>query len=555
MQAAALEFCAVPELLRRAAVTWPRRIALDFLGRRLRYGALDVLVDRAAIGLRRLGLARGDRVGLCLPNTPYFVIFYFAIMRAGGIVVNYNPLYSERELDTQIRDSGTTIMIVPDLAEICGKVGSVAGASGLRHIVRCRMAAAMPPVKGALFALTRSRQIARPPYSALHVSCEALLAGTAEMLAGFAETVPGDPQQEVALLQYTGGTTGTPKGAALTHANLTANAFQVVEHMGERPRAPDRVLGVLPLFHVFAMTSVLTVAVAIGAEMVLLPRFVVADTLAAIARRRPTLFPAVPTIYNAISNAADAAPPRVRAGLHAIRLCISGGAPLPAEVKAQFEALTGCRVAEGYGLSETSPVVCCNRLDGSAVAGSVGQAIPGTVIEIRDLADPTVLLGPNVRGEVCIRGPQVMAGYWNRPAETAAVMVDGALRTGDVGTLDERGYLFLVDRIKDVILCGGYNVYPRMIEEALYRHPEVHEATVIGVPDRYRGETPKAFVVLRAGAAAGAAELRTFLEGELSKIELPGEIEIRAELPHTAIGKPSKKELIAEEAERRRHVA
>ncbi len=550
MEAVDLECCPLPEQLRRCARTWPRRIAVDFLGRRVRYGELDALVDRAAAGLQRLGLAPRERVGLCLPNTPYFVIFYFAIMRAGGIVVNFNPLYSERELRTQIIDSDTKIMIVPDLCSIQGKMAAVAGAAGLRHVVLCSMATAMPPVKGALFSIVKRREIIRHAPDARHVSYRSLMAGRATLREA---TI--DPQRDLALLQYTGGTTGTPKGAALTHANLTANSSQVKHALGGRTAEPERILGVLPLFHVFALTSVLNIAVALGAEMILLPRFSVPDTLKAIVRRRPTLLPAVPTIYNAISNAAEGAPKRVRDGLRAIRTCISGGAPLPAEVQARFEALTGCRLAEGYGLSETSPVVCCNRLDGASRAGSVGQVMPGTIVEIRDLADPSIILGAGMRGEVCVRGPQVMQGYWNRPAETASSMIDGAFRTGDVGYLDDAGFLFLVDRIKDMILCSGYNVYPRMIEEALYRHPDVLEATVIGVPDSYRGESPKAFVVLRQGAEADVPALSRFLEGELSRIELPGEIELRETLPHTAVGKLSKKELVAEEAARRRHAA
>ncbi len=555
MAAREIETCPVPELLSRAARSWPRRVAVDFLGRRWRYGKLDALVDRAAAGLQRLGLKPGERVGLCLPNTPYFVIFYFAIMRAGGIVVNFNPLYTERELRTQILDSGTTIMIVPDARAIHDRVAAVAEAAGLRHIVLCRMARAMPPIKALLFSIARRRDIARPARSTLLVSCSSVIARTGIARAGALRATPVDPQRDIALLQYTGGTTGIPKGAALTHANLTANAFQVAQLLGHRGPEAERILGVLPLFHVFALTAVLNLGVAIGAEMILLPRFTVADTLKTIARRRPTMLPAVPTIYNALSNAAESAPRRVREGLRKIELCISGGAPLPAEVQARFEALTGCKLAEGYGLSETSPVVCCNRLDGSSRSGSVGPMVLETIVEIRDLADPAIILGPGVRGEVCVRGPQVMQGYWNRPAETASAMIDGAFRTGDVGYLDEAGYLFLVDRIKDVILCGGYNVYPRLIEEALYRHPDVLEATVIGIPDAYRGECPKAFVVLRAGAAASVPALRQFLEDELSRIELPREIELRETLPHTAIGKLSKKELVAEEAARRSHAA
>ncbi len=555
----ALQPCLVADLLRNTASAWPGRVAIDFFGRRVRYGELDALVDRAAAGLQRLGLAAGDRVGLCLPNTPYYVIFFFAVMRAGGIVVNFNPLYTERELRAQIADSGTTIMIVPDLAAIQHKVTAVAGEARLRHVVVCSLASAMPPLKGALFSLAKRREIARMVDDGLHVGYRSLMRfdGAPGGVSARALPEPGiDPLTEVALLQYTGGTTGTPKGAALTHANLSANAAQVIDRMGTRSGGPERILGVLPLFHVFAMTTVLTFGVAIGAEMILLPRFTLADVLAAINRRRPTMLPAVPTIYNAISKAAAAgASPRMRGRLQAIRFCVSGGAPLPAEVKAQFEALTGCSIAEGYGLSEASPVVCCNRERDQAAPGSVGQAVLGTTIEIRDLADPARVLGPGERGEVCVRGPQVMRGYWNRPEETASVMVAGALRTGDVGYLDEAGYLFLVDRIKDVILCGGYNVYPRMVEEALYRHPDILEATVIGVPDPYRGEIPKAFVVLQPGATGDVAGLRRFLEGELSRIEMPREIELRDTLPRTAVGKLSKKELIAEEAVRRQNAA
>ena len=554
MEAPELACCPMPDLLARCGREWPDRIAVDFLGKRLRYGALDALVDRAAAGLQQLGIAPGDRVGLCLPNVPYFVVFYFAIMRAGGTVVHYNPLYTERELRTQIADSGTTIMVVPDLRAISDKVEAVADASGLRHVVVCPMAAAMPAIKGALYSIARRREITHPGRRGRVVPYKALLA-TGEPL----RRIVIDPRRDIALLQYTGGTTGTPKGACLTHANLSANAAQVAHNMMQsRPPGgdePERILGVLPLFHVFALTTVLNLAVTIGAEMILLPRFVVADTLAAIARRRPTLLPAVPTIYNALSNAAEAASPKVRAGLRAIRACISGGAPLPAEIKTRFETLTGCHLVEGYGLSETSPVVCCNALGDAAPAGSVGRVVPGTIVEIRSLEDPAIVLGPGERGEVSVRGPQVMAGYWRRPEDTEAVMIDGAVRTGDVGYVDEAGYLFLIDRIKDVILCGGYNVYPRMIEEALYRHPDVLEATVIGIPDSYRGETPKAFVVLRPEATVDAAGLKRFLEGEISRIEMPREVELRNSLPHTTVGKLSKKELVAEEAARRRQNA
>jgi long-chain acyl-CoA synthetase len=354
---------------------------------------------------------------------------------------------------------------------------------------------------------------------------------------------------DIAVLQYTGGTTGTPKAACLTHANITCNCAQVVDGMGMT--APQRVLGVLPLFHVFALTSVMNLSVQTASLMILVPRFDLRDLLATIARTRPTMFPAVPTIYTALVAAA-AGDKSVDMG--SIRLCISGGAPLPVETRQQFMALTQCELMEGYGLSETSPVVSFTPPGRPYKDGSVGIPVRGTTIEIRDPGNPETILPRGDRGEICIRGPQVMRGYWNKPAETAAVMIDGALRTGDIGYVDEDGYLFLVDRIKDVIIAGGYNIYPRMLEEALYQHPSVQDAVVIGIPDKYRGQAPKAFVTLKEGVETTSAELLAFLGGYVSKIEMPKDIEIRSELPKTLIGKLSKKELVAEEENRQKEV-
>jgi long-chain acyl-CoA synthetase len=288
----------------------------------------------------------------------------------------------------------------------------------------------------------------------------------------------------------------------------------------------------------------MVVAVKSAAEMILLPRFELKQVLTTIARSKPTMLPAVPTIYTALVAAAG----KQRVSLSSIETCISGGAPLPVEVRSKFMALTGAWLVEGYGLSETSPVVCFTPPGRTYKDGAVGLPVEGTVIEIRDLDDPTRLAPPGQRGEVCIRGPQVMREYWNKPEETARVMIDGALRTGDVGYLDDDGYLFLVDRIKDVIIAGGYNIYPRVLEEALYQHPDVKDAVVIAIPDQYRGQAPKAFVTLREGGTATPESLRDFLAGYVSKIEMPKEVEIRAELPKTLIGKLSKKELVAEEA-------
>lgn len=528
----------VGDLLDSTVARFGNRPAMEFLGRRWTYAALGALVARATRGLQDLGVGRGTMVGLCLPNTPYSVIFYYAALNAGATVVNYNPLYVERELAYQIKDSGTTVMVVLDLEMIYRKVANVAEAAGLKTLIVCPMTGVLTPSKAALFRLFKRRDLAQIVSDACHVSFAAIIANRAAPTP-----VAIDPASDIAVLQYTGGTTGVPKGAMLTHANLTANCRQVIAHWdGTRP-GQEVVLAVLPLFHVFAMTSVMNYAIATGAELVLLPRFELAQVIATIEREKVTIFSAVPTIYTAINAEAVKHKPDLRS----IRLSISGGAPLPNEVRVAFTALTGCFLVEGYGLTEASPTVTCTPPAGEVKSGSVGIPMWGTTVEIRDPVNPEQILPAGEKGEVCVRGPQVMAGYWKRPVNTKAVFVDGALRTGDIGYLDADGYLFLVDRIKDVILYSGFNVYPRVLEEALYQHPAVHEAVVIGVPDAYRGQAPKAFVTLKPNAAVTGEELRTFLAEHVSKIEMPRSVEIRDSLPKTIIGKLSKKELLAEE--------
>ncbi len=531
----------VPALLERSVARFPARPALAFMGRRWSYAALGEWVARATRGLQDLGVRKGDRVGLCLPNTPYSVVFYYAALQAGAVVVNFNPLYVARELRQQIADSGTTVMVVPDLAAICDKVCALLPETGLQRIIVCPLAGILPVGKAALWRVFRRRETAAPVYDARILPHARVVARDAPP-----DAVPIDPVADVALLQYTGGTTGVPRGAVLTHANVSVNAQQVSRHMPSLRPGAERVLGVLPFFHVFAMTAVMNSGIELGAELLLHPRFEIGRVMRALARERPTVLHAVPTIYNAIAAAAE----HKKVDISSLRACISGGAPLPPEVRARFERLTGCRLVEGYGLTEASPVLACNPPDGRIKDGSVGVPMPMTRIEIRDLADPHRVLAPGERGEVCARGPQVMRGYWNRPEDTARSFVDGALRTGDVGHLDADGYLFITDRLKDIIICSGYNVYPRVLEDALYQHPAVAEAIVIGVPDAYRGQAPKAFVTLRPGQAATPGQLRNHLSEMVSKIELPREIEIRATLPRTMIGKLSRKELVEEEQAR-----
>jgi long-chain acyl-CoA synthetase len=528
------------ELLDKAVAhhgAWP---AIDFMGRHWSYAELGDLVRQTARGLQDIGVKPGMRVGLCLPNTPYFVIFYFAILRIGGIVVNFNPLYVERELKHQILDSGTTIMVVPDLKLIHAKVAKIADEVGLANIIVCPFGAILPLLQRIGFACFKRREIAHVPKDARHI-------WFADLVDDAAPDPVAQSPDDLAVLQYTGGTTGLPKGAALTHANLAANSAQMIQHVGHLPEQQERTLGVLPLFHVFALTTVLNYGVDTAAELVLLPRFEMKQFLATIRRAPPTQFFGVPTLYGAINALPDDEAP----DMSMVRVCISGGAPLPLDVRETFERRMGCRIVEGYGLSEASPIIACNPLEGLVKNNSCGQRFPETILEIRDLDDPHRVLGLGERGEVCARGPQVMRGYWNRPQDNETVFIDGALRTGDVGYIDEDGYLFLVDRIKDLILCGGYNVYPRVIEDALYEHPAVAEAVVIGVPDSYRGQSPKAFVSLHAGAQADEAELSDFLRERLNKIEMPSSIEIRDKLPKTLIGKLSKKALVDEEAARR----
>ena len=536
----------LPGMLRHAVDRFGERPCLDFFGRGWTYAQLGALVDRAAEGFRRLGVRKGTHVGLCLPNCPFYVISYFAVLKAGGVVVNFNPLHMPTELSAQARFSGVGIMVVLDLEPMLDRVLGLLRRPGredgpLRHVVACRFAGALPALKGLGFRLARRASIGTVPRHDPQVTLFDMLLEAPPLRDGPA-IEPGD----VAVLQYTGGTTGRPKGAVLTHANLTANLEQVRCWFHECREGEERLLAVLPFFHVFAMTVALNAGLAWGAEIVLLPRYDQASFRTVLRRKPPTLLPGVPTLFKAVL---DAGTPREM--LASVRYCISGGAPLPLEVKHDFEAASGCVLVEGYGLTEASPVCFCNPLVGENRAGSIGLPLPGVEAEIRALDDPGRALPPGERGELCVRGPNVMRGYWEEPEETARVLLpDGFLRTGDVGIMAPDGYVTLVDRIKDIILCSGFNVYPRAIEEALYTHPDVVAATVLGMPDPYRGESPAAFVQPRPGAALTAEELHAFLAERLSPIERPRLIELREELPRTAVGKLSRTELRQELRER-----
>jgi long-chain acyl-CoA synthetase len=532
----------LPELFDRAVAAHGDAPCIDFLGKRYTYAEVGALVDRAAQGLQQLGVARGSKVGLYLPNTPYYVVMYYAVLKCGATVVNYNPLYARDEVLWQIGDSGTSIMVTLDVELLWSKVAQALAEDRIEKAVLCSMTDVLRFPKSVLFPLFRRKDLAKVAPNERVVPFEKLTDND-----GQPEPVELDGELE-AVFQYTGGTTGTPKGAVLLHRNVAANTLQVRMLLPGYEEAAERFLGVLPLCHVFAMTSVMNLAVAMAAEMVLLPKFDLGQVLDTIASRQPTIFPGVPAIYAAINEAKRLR----RYDLKSLEFCISGGAGLPVEVKRRFEKVTGCKLVEGYGLSESSPVAACNPIRGLNKEGSIGIPIPGTWLSVHSLDDPRQPVPLGEKGEICIRGPQLMAGYRNREDETAHAIIDGWLHTGDIGFMDEDGYTFIVDRIKDVIFRGGYNVYPRVIEEAIYEHPFVAECSVCGVPDDAKGEYPKAFIRLDEGANLTAEAMFEFLQDKLSRLEMPKEIEFRTDpLPKTMLGKPSKKDLRAEELERR----
>jgi long-chain acyl-CoA synthetase len=534
------------ELLDAAAAKYASRPCTNFLGKVLTYREIARMVDRAATGLQKLGVKKGTKVGLFMPNCPTYIVYYFGTLKAGGTVVNFNPLYTLEELAFQIKDSETELMVTLDLKLLFDKVEGLMKSGTLKRAVVASFPALLPGAKSVLFKLFKGKDLAHPMKSP--VAANVITDAVVMKNNGKYQKQAIDPVNDVAVLQYTGGTTGTPKGAMLTHANVHVNCQQGAAWAPNLVPGQERTLAALPFFHVFAMTAVMNFALAQGAELVIMPRFVLDDAMALITKTKPTVMPGVPTMFIAMLNH----PKLTSFDLSSLKFCLSGGAPLPVEVKEKFERLTGCKVVEGYGLSEASPSVTCNPVDGPVKEGSIGQPLPGTIVSLRDLADPTkeVVLGE--KGEICIKGPQVMKGYWKRPEETANQMVGEYLRTGDVGIMDDEGFIFIVDRIKDLIICSGYNVYPRRIEEAIYEHPAVEEVTVIGIKDEYRGEAPKAFIKLKAGASATAEDIKKHLEPKISKIEMPAEIEFRDALPKTMIGKLSKKELKAEEAARQK---
>ncbi|WP_430414127.1 long-chain-fatty-acid--CoA ligase [Parasphingorhabdus sp.] len=510
---------------------------LDFMGRKYSYTEVAAGVTRVAKGLQDLGVGKGDRIGLFLPNVPHYVSAYYGAMAIGATVVNFSPLYTVEELNHQVEDSGTKILFTLSASAVFPTAYEVLQQSSLERLVVGSISGVLPGAKALFYSLFRRKENSPQPKD--------------DRITPFSDLINNDgdykapnirPEKDIALLQYTGGTTGTPKGAMCSHQNLTANARQI-NNMDPFIDEEDRLMGVLPFFHVFANSAVLNRTIERGGEIVMLPRFDAKQTLKAITRNNITAMPGVPTMYQALLDHPDID----KTKFSSLKVCVSGGAPLSQELKKKFEAKTGAKLVEGYGLTESCGVVSCNPYEGLNKPGTIGQPVAGTLVKLVDKEDPTKEVPDGEPGELIFSGPQVMQGYWNLPEEDEKVFVEGFLRTGDVATIDEDGYIKIVDRIKDMIAVGGFKVFPSQVEEVLYQHDAVKEALVIGVPDDYRGESPKAYVALEDGDQATGEELKIWLNPKLGKHERVIEVVVRESLPKTMIGKLDRKALRAEE--------
>ena len=536
--AAEINTAPVAERVLDTCANYPDLTAMDFMGRRTSYRELGRTIRKLSAALQnQLGVAKGTRVALLLPNIPFYAYFYYAVLRAGGVVVNCSPLYSVAELTQIVSNSHADIIVTLNLAQLFKKAEDVALATGLSRIVLCPFGTALPFPQNLLFPIAKRRDIARPGSS--EVAERVVRYGKLMRGAGSFTPVPIDAAHDIAVQQYTGGTTGVPKGAMLTHANISANASQAKLWAKDAYRPKRKVVAIIPFFHVFSMTTCLNNAMVNGMELDMLPRFELKSVLDLIKRVRPELIMAVPTLIHAVFASESAK----KVDLSCFELGVSGGAPLSETVRSEYSEATGGKLVEGYGLTECAPVVCCGPIHAANKDGSIGQPFPGTDIRFADVEDPGKEVGPGERGEIQVRGPQVMAGYFEDELTTRHSFVDGWLRTGDVGYMDSEGHVFLVDRIKDLIISSGFNVYPRTIEEVLESHVDVEECNVIGVPDDYRGEAPVAYVKLVPGAVANDKELKAFLVGKISRVEMPREVIFREELPKTLVGKLSKKDL------------
>jgi long-chain acyl-CoA synthetase len=533
----------IPEFLDRSAERFPEKMALNFQGYELSFQELNEMVNRFAACLHRFGIGKGDAVALLLPNVIPCVAAYYAVLRIGAIAVMNNPLYSDRELEHQFNDSGAKVLITLDL--LGDRMIDLRPKTQIKQIVYTSIGDYLPFPKNLLFPL-----VAKKKKLAAKVTPADALYRWKPLLA---QAQPDSPSvelsfEDVAMYQYTGGTTGISKGVMLTHANLSCQVQQTAAWFPGF--GPDEImLGALPFFHVFGLTTAMNLAIYFGWCDVLVPKPQAPQLLEAITKYKTTFVPLVPTMYIGILQH----PEIEKVDLTSIKGCFSGSAPLPLEVIKEFESRTGAIIVEGYGLTETSPVTHINPYGEGCrrKVGSIGVPVSNTACKIVDLEDGTTEIPVGESGELLIHGPQVMKGYLNRPDATASTLTDGWLHTGDIAMMDEDGYFHIVDRKKDMIISSGYNIYPRDVEEVFFENPKVLEATAIGVPHPKRGEAVKVFIVLKEGETATETEMIDYCDGKIAKYKWPTEIEFRAELPKTTVGKVLKKELRAEELKRR----
>ena len=546
-------------LVEESAEKYPDALAVTLpiapMARRLTYRQLKEEAERFAGALISLGIGKGDRVGLVLPNCPQYVVAFYGMQRLGAVAVGNNPLYTQREMTHQLTDAGIETLIVLDV--LYPTIGKIRDQVGLRQVVVTEIGDYLGFPINKLARVKQKREAQHqgqpwPPVPADHdvIRWSDLMSRSTPDLS----PLQVDPVEDVAALVYTGGTTGPSKGAMLTHHNLVSNAIQTGAWFTDVKDGEEAILAVLPFFHSYGMGAVMNMALSRAMKLILQPRFELEMALKAIEKEKATLFPGVPRIYIAINEANETKDH----DLSSIRACFSGAAPLPVAVAEKFEGITGGRLVEGYGLTETSPVTHINPIYGKRKFGTIGLPIPDTDCKVVDLDDPEKEVPPGQEGELCIAGPQVMKGYWNRPDETAdmiRVHKDGIrwLHTGDIAKMDEDGYFAIVDRKKDMILVSGFNVYPTDVEQVLYRHPKVKQVCVVGIPDDRTGEAVKAFVVLKEGQAASQGEILQWAkdpEHGLTGYRAPRHIEFRDELPTTMVGKVLRRVLLEEEKQK-----
>lgn len=537
-----IEYDRIPlqQFLTNSSKKFPGKTAMHFMGKDITFAEFHESALKFANYLKSLGVEKGDRVAIMLPNCPQSAIAYFGILYIGGIVVQTNPLYTERELAYQMSDSGAKVIISLDI--LYSRISNVLKETKLEHVIITGIKDYLPFPKNIVYPFIQKKEygiIVKVEHRGMnHLYTEIMKVAKPDPLS-----YDFNFEEDIALLQYTGGTTGPPKGVMLTHANLISNTQMCNAWLYKCEEGEETVMGILPFFHVYGMTTVLLLSVMLGNKMVLLPKFDFETALKTIDKQKPTLFPGAPTIYIGLLNH----PNLSKYDLSSIKACISGSAALPVELQEEFERVTGGKLVEGYGLTETSPVAIANFVwEDRRVSGSIGVPWPDTDARIVGPESIEPLKNGEV-GEIAVSGPQVMKGYWNRPDDTRETFRDGWLLTGDLGYMDDEGHFYVVDRKKDMIIASGFNIYPREIEEILYEHPSIQECVVAGVPDPYRGETVKAYVVLKEDKQVTEEELDKFCREHLASYKIPRKYEFRKELPKTAVGKILRRTLVEEE--------